>query len=164
MYKVLKFGGTSLRDKDSISAVSRIIKKNSNHKLIVIVSAMGRYPEPYATDTLKELVSWQLSYDEYSRIVSCGETISSVVLSSELRKKNIKAISLSSLQAGLKVRGNRLVDFDKEKVIEYFKKYDVIKMHLSFLDSRGLINTKMYEYYNKATVIIVLFILLEEWI
>ncbi|WP_279155117.1 aspartate kinase [Thomasclavelia cocleata] len=126
MYKVLKFGGTSLRDNDSISAVSRIIKKNSNHKLIVIVSAMGRYPEPYATDTLKELVSWQLSYDEYSRIVSCGETISSVVLSSELRKKNIKAISLSSLQAGLKVRGNRLVDFDKEKVIEYFKKYDVI--------------------------------------
>ena len=86
MYKVLKFGGTSLRDNDSISAVSRIIKKNLNHKLIVIVSAMGRYPEPYATDTLKELVSWQLSYDEYSRIVSCGETISSVVLSSEEKK------------------------------------------------------------------------------
>lgn len=27
MYKVLKFGGTSLRDKDSINAVCKIIKK-----------------------------------------------------------------------------------------------------------------------------------------
>lgn len=126
MYRVLKFGGSSLQDKNTLSSVSEIIKKNSAYKLIVVVSAMGRYPDPYATDSLKELVSWQLSYDEYSRIVSCGETISSVVLSSELKKRNIRAISLSSLQAGLKVRGNRLVDFNKKRVLEYFKKFDVV--------------------------------------
>lgn len=126
MYRVLKFGGTSLRDKKTVSSVIEIIKKNLDHKLIIVVSAMGRYPDPYATDTLKELVSWQLSYDEYSRIVSCGETISSVVLSSELRKRNINAISLSCLQAGLKVRGNRLVDLNKKKITEFLKKYDVV--------------------------------------
>lgn len=126
MYRVLKFGGTSLRDKKTIDSVIEIIKKHLDHKLVIVVSAMGRYPDPYATDTLKELVSWQLSFDEYSRIVSCGETISSVVLSSELKKQDIKAISLSSLQAGLKVKGHRFVDFNKKKVTEYLEKYDVV--------------------------------------
>lgn len=126
MYKVIKFGGTSLRDKKTINAVVDIIKKNEDYKLIVVVSAMGRYPDPYATDTLKDLISLQLSYDEYSRIVSCGETISSVVLSNELKKNKIRAISLSSLQAGLKVRGHKLVDFNKKKVLQLFNQYDVV--------------------------------------
>ncbi|WRK54970.1 hypothetical protein SD457_09125 [Coprobacillaceae bacterium CR2/5/TPMF4] len=45
---------------------------------------MGRYPDPYATDTLKSLVS-QVNSDEYSRLLSCGEIISSIILSNELK-------------------------------------------------------------------------------
>lgn len=125
MIRVLKFGGTALKDEDSINHVSNIIKKNSAYKLIVVVSAMGRYPDIYATETLEKLAT-NVNFDEYSRLLSCGETISSIVLSSYLKTQGINAISLSSLQIGLKTRQNRLVDLNTKAINQYFQKYDVL--------------------------------------
>ena len=55
MIRVLKFGGTALKTNDSIKLVTNVITNNLDHKLLVIVSAMGRYPDAYATDTLNAL-------------------------------------------------------------------------------------------------------------
>lgn len=51
---VQKFGGTSLRNinlnSDFLKHIKNELKKGN--KLVVVVSAMGRYGDPYATDTL----------------------------------------------------------------------------------------------------------------
>ncbi|MFQ9889872.1 MAG: hypothetical protein ACLRWM_05600, partial [Streptococcus sp.] len=100
------------------------IINNLDHKLLVIVSAMGRYPDAYATDTLNAL-ALNANYDEHCRLLSCGEIISSIVLSSNLKSQGINAISLSSMQLNLKVKHNRLVG--RYQVInKYFETYDVI--------------------------------------
>lgn len=50
--KVMKFGGTSLKNEKTRAYVYRHIVKNLiSHKVVVVVSAMGRYPDTYATDT-----------------------------------------------------------------------------------------------------------------
>ena len=67
---------------------------------------MGRYPDAYATDTLNAL-ALNANYDEHCRLLSCGEIISSIVLSSNLKSQGINAISLSSMQLNLKVKHNR---------------------------------------------------------
>lgn len=50
--KVFKFGGASLRDVDNIKNVAAILKKYSDQKLVIIVSAMGK-----TTNALEEVVS-----------------------------------------------------------------------------------------------------------
>lgn len=125
MIRVLKFGGTSLKNQDSIDLVTKIISNHLDDKQLIVVSAMGRYPDAYATDTLKKLVQ-NVNDDEYSRLLSCGEIISSIVLSSALKAKGINVISLSSLQLGLKVKQKRLVDLNTKVINQYFQKYDVI--------------------------------------
>ena len=51
---VMKFGGTSVRNEESrVSAIKHIRKHaESGKQVVVVVSAMGRKGEPYATDTL----------------------------------------------------------------------------------------------------------------
>ena len=51
---VMKFGGTSLRDEDCRAHALEHIKRyhESGERIVVVVSAMGRKGEPYATDTL----------------------------------------------------------------------------------------------------------------
>ncbi len=50
--KVFKFGGASLKSPEGIRNVASIIQSNSNHNLLVVVSAMGK-----TTDMLENLVS-----------------------------------------------------------------------------------------------------------
>ena len=55
---VMKFGGTSLRDEDCRAHAVKHIKRyaESGERIVVVVSAMGRKGEPYATDTLIALL------------------------------------------------------------------------------------------------------------
>ncbi|WP_138414737.1 aspartate kinase [Aquibacillus sediminis] len=103
---VQKFGGTSVKDKSSrqhaINHISQAISEG--YKVVVVVSAMGRYPAPYATDSLLELIEYpegKVSPREQDLLLSCGETISSVVLSHELNRDGISALGLTGAQAGL---------------------------------------------------------------
>ena len=50
---VQKYGGTSLRNLNKDSKVLTNIRKyiNEGHKLVIVVSAIGREGEPYATDS-----------------------------------------------------------------------------------------------------------------
>ncbi|MFD2133182.1 aspartate kinase [Pseudogracilibacillus auburnensis] len=104
---IQKFGGTSVQTKENRKHVIKQIKRalEKDYKLVVVVSALGRNPDPYATDTLLQMVDYptktQNSKRELDMLMSCGETIASVVLSNELQHHHISATALTGAQAGL---------------------------------------------------------------
>src|SRR5690625_3583373 len=103
---IQKFGGTSVQTKENRSYVMKQIKHalDKGYKLVVVVSALGRNPDPYATDTLLKMVDYPTTNNskrELDMLMSCGETIASVVLSNELRQNKILATALTGAQAGL---------------------------------------------------------------
>ncbi|WP_156289115.1 aspartate kinase [Oceanobacillus salinisoli] len=102
---VQKFGGTSVQSKENRQHVIKHIKNAlmKDYKLVVVVSALGRKPDPYATDTLLSLVNFPANKNsnrELDLLMSCGEIISSVVLSNELQDQHIAATALTGAQAG----------------------------------------------------------------
>lgn len=125
MVKIIKFGGTSLKDKESRRKVIDIISREKE-KLIVVVSAMGRYPDAYATKTLEGLISTKVTIEESNRIVSIGEIISSVILSNELQEENHKVISISSYQASIRVKDKKIIGINKSYIESLFIEHDVV--------------------------------------
>ena len=103
---VQKFGGTSVSTAErrlmAINKIKDCVK--SGYKPVIVVSAMGRKGEPYATDTLLSLIK-----DEFKKnnklaadlLMSCGEIISSVVFASELDAEGYKAVPMTGGQAGI---------------------------------------------------------------
>lgn len=100
--ELLKFGGTSLASRDARANVVEIIQQVSREaKVVVVVSAMGRYDDAYATDTLASLISDFVSSQEKDRLLSIGEIISSIVLCDELKARGLLATSLSVQKTGI---------------------------------------------------------------
>jgi len=103
---VQKFGGTSVAKQENREmAVQKIINSyKSGFKTVVVVSAMGRRGEPYATDTLIDLLQ-DINKDTHPRemdlIMSIGEIISSAVMANTLRSKGYDAIAVTGWQAGI---------------------------------------------------------------
>jgi aspartate kinase len=103
---VQKFGGTSLRDDEIRSKAIQQIKKakEDGYRVVVVVSAMGRKGEPYATDTLLDMMKQNgklLSARERDLLLSCGEMISSSLLTSILIDQGIPAVAFTGKQAGI---------------------------------------------------------------
>lgn len=89
---VMKFGGSSVATAESRAAAIGHVKKElqQGNQPVVVVSAMGRRGDPYATDTLLSLV--QGSDPMMKDLVSsCGETISACVFADELIRNGIPA-------------------------------------------------------------------------
>ena len=108
---VQKFGGTSVsteeRRKQVIKKISKAIE--SGLKPVVVVSAMGRAGEPYATDTLLSLVDDNFKENNKAAqdlLMCCGEIISSVVMCNDLYKHGITAVPLTGGQAGIITNSN----------------------------------------------------------
>ncbi len=132
---VQKFGGTSVQSEETRNHVIQHIKNSlmNNYKLVVVVSALGRKPAPYATDTLLELVDFPKNYNsnrELDLLMSCGETIASVVLSNELQKHHINAGALTGAQAGFITNDDfteaKIKEVKPDHLLEAFKQHDVI--------------------------------------
>ncbi|MEA4826403.1 MAG: aspartate kinase [Clostridium sp.] len=108
---IQKFGGTSVSTYERRKfVIKKILKaKEAGYYPVVVVSAMGRKGEPYATDTLLSLMSQsfknanQLAVD---LLMSCGEIISSVVMCNDLYSEKINAVPLTGGQAGIKTDNN----------------------------------------------------------
>lgn len=103
---IQKFGGTSVSTHERrllvIKKISSALKEG--YHPVVVVSAMGRKGEPYATDTLLSLISDTFKDKNPSAVdllLSCGETLSTVVMSDELGNAGIKAAPLTGGQAGI---------------------------------------------------------------
>lgn len=129
--KILKFGGTSLRSEATRKyAYRHILDEVASHKLIVVVSAMGRYPDSYATDTLLALGSEQLSKEERAKLVSIGEQLAAIKVCSELLEMGVKAFSLSFQDSGIRTDNNyeyaKVIKLDNKEIKTKLNEYDVI--------------------------------------
>ena len=103
---VQKFGGTSLA-----TAINRqhIVKKICNaidegFQPVVVVSAMGRGGEPYATDTLIDVLRKPnplVARRELDMMMCCGEFISAAVMTSILQAAGLDAVLFTGGQAGI---------------------------------------------------------------
>ncbi|HAC0645636.1 TPA_asm: aspartate kinase [Listeria monocytogenes] len=103
---VQKFGGTSVQNEKSRLMAFNHIKQvlNEGYKVVVVVSAIGRYGDPYATDTLLELIgakNTKLTAREQDTLLSVGETISASVFTNMLKEADIKVEAFSGGQAGI---------------------------------------------------------------
>ncbi|NEU29319.1 aspartate kinase [bacterium LRH843] len=114
---VQKFGGTSVRNNENRLKAAKHVKKavDDGYKVVVVVSAMGRKGDPYATDTLLSLIDAKSqSKRDQDLLVSCGEIISSVVFSNVLNGLNVSSAPLTGAQAGFLTND----DFTNAKITE----------------------------------------------
>ena len=103
---VMKFGGSSVRSEKSRGQVIKHIRTHAESfkKLVVIVSAMGRKGEPYATDTLIALLKdlgEPVNPAELDEVMSIGETLSSAFFSHLLSQNGLPAEAFTGRQAGI---------------------------------------------------------------
>lgn len=105
---VMKFGGTSVGTPAGRSAIAARVTAalESDVAPVVVVSAMGRSGDPYATDTLLSLLDG-LPADARERdlMASIGEVISAVVVAHELRGAGIEARAMTGADAGIATDG-----------------------------------------------------------
>jgi aspartate kinase len=101
---VQKFGGTSLSTAANRErAVEWVLSARADgYQPVVVVSAMGREGDPYATDTLLGLVRGEaVDPRERDLLMSCGEIISAVIFSARLKAHGVPALALTGGQAGI---------------------------------------------------------------
>lgn len=148
---VQKFGGTSVATSDNRTMVAQKIiqAKNLGYGMVVVVSAMGRKGDPYATDTLIDLVK-STNNDEDLReldiIMSCGEIISGVLLSTILKKMGYPSCFLTGAQAGIitdSSYGNAsIIRIEPDLIIEKLKEnYIVVVAGFQGISEKGELTT-----------------------
>lgn len=102
---VQKFGGTSLQTADARRRVAEWVQSalDRGDQPVVVVSAMGRRGDPYATDTLLDLLaeSGPVEPRERDLLVSTGEIVSAVVMTAELRRHGVPAGALTGTEIGI---------------------------------------------------------------
>ncbi|WKV09079.1 aspartate kinase [Thermoanaerobacterium sp. CMT5567-10] len=103
---VQKFGGTSVstaeRRNMAVSKVGDAIEQG--FMPVVVVSAIGRSGDPYATDTLinfAKSIYKDMPKRELDILMSCGEIISSVIFANTLMSKGYKSKVFTGGQAGI---------------------------------------------------------------
>ncbi|SFP12384.1 aspartate kinase [Salibacterium halotolerans] len=132
---VQKFGGTSVQDEQTRSAAAAHVKRasESGSKVVVVVSAIGRKGSPYATDTLAGLIQNEHSpapAREQDLLLSCGEVISAVVFSEQLRAAGVESMAFTGGQAGIRTNnafGDAVIeDVQTSFLEEAFEHVDVV--------------------------------------
>lgn len=103
---IQKFGGTSVATPESRIQIVKKVKKaiEEGFRPVVVVSAIGRRGAPYATDTLIDFVTeqaGQMTPHSYDLLLSCGEIISAVTMTTLLEAEGIKAKAFTGGQAGI---------------------------------------------------------------
>lgn len=123
--QIIKFGGTATGSEKGKEAIAEILL-SAPKPVIAVISAMGRFPSPYATRTLESLVSPNvLSRKEIDRVRSCGELIAEGNLVSYLRERNINAYGLSLQELGLFYLEKKY-QFCHSNLLKLLEKYDIL--------------------------------------
>ncbi len=148
---VQKYGGTCVSSPEKRMLVLERVKEalDEGYNVVVVVSAMGRSGEPYATDTLKSLALEthpDISLRELDLIMSCGEVISSVVMAAYLSENGIKSRACTGSQAGFLTNGcyseAEVVDCQPAKLREVLNENFVpVVAGFQGVDAHGEINT-----------------------
>lgn len=103
---VQKFGGTSVSTAERRNmAVSKVVDAiEQGFMPVVVVSAIGRSGDPYATDTLinfAKSIYKDMPKRELDILMSCGEIISSVIFANTLMSRGYKSKVFTGGQAGI---------------------------------------------------------------
>lgn len=123
---VQKFGGSSLANTTGREQAVRKIKEIilQGYQPVVVVSAMGRQGQPYATDTLINLakqVYTDVNPRELDLLMSVGEVISTVILSQTMVKNGLDPVALTGAQAGIVTDENfgetRIIKIDTKRIL-----------------------------------------------
>lgn len=131
---VQKFGGTSVstpeRRAEAIGHVRRA--REAGYQVAIVVSAMGRRGEPYATDTLLDLLRSDrgpVHPRDYDMVFACGELISTVLMAHLLKRKGIPAVGLSGAQAGIYTNGRHteadILEIDSTRMLAHLARGEV---------------------------------------
>lgn len=125
--KIKKYGGSSLKDIDAIKKVALNIKNDSDKQIVVVSAPLG-----FTNDILSKtkLLSEIHAGRELDQIIVTGEIINAGMLAIALKELGVNAISLNAFQAGILASNifgdGRIVSIDKDKILNYFKEYDVV--------------------------------------
>lgn len=126
-FLIQKFGGTSLVTQELRELVANkiIAAANEGFSPVVVVSAMGREGEPYATDTLLNFVlsiCRDMPSREMDLLMSCGEIISGVAMVNTLQHMGHPAVLLTGEQAGIITDDNyndaRIIRVEPKKITQ----------------------------------------------
>lgn len=132
---VQKFGGTSVQNEKGRAHARKHIQKavSDGYKCVVVVSAMGRFGDSYATDTLLSLIGAKqtlVSKREQDLLMACGENISAVVFSQFLNQNGIHAEAFTGGQAGIQTNDvytdARVTALHPERINEALERLDAV--------------------------------------
>ncbi|MFB0518630.1 MAG: aspartate kinase [Acidobacteriota bacterium] len=132
---VQKFGGTSLKDSHTrdLTLGHILLTVKEGKGVVVVVSAMGRKPSPYATDTLIELLKAAgepASPRELDLMVSCGEIISTALMAHSLSSRGCPAVGLTGGQAGIITDGKygqaEITEINSELILRHLREGKVV--------------------------------------
>jgi len=111
---VQKFGGTSVATAGRRSRAIEHVRqaRDAGHQVAIVVSAMGRRGDPYATDTLLDLLredgAGPVDGRDYDLMFTCGEAIAVAVVSHALKRAGIDAVGLTAAQARIYTDGHHV--------------------------------------------------------
>lgn len=130
---VQKFGGIAMQSEEMRANSMNHIKRGIEQcgKIVVVVSAIGRMGDPYATDSLLNLSDALPLADEASDLIaSCGELIAVSVMAAELQQFGIPNKILHGKQAGILTTGKygdaAIRSIDTASILNFFKTVDCI--------------------------------------
>lgn len=132
---VQKFGGSSLSTQEKrLQAAHKVISaQKEGYAIVVVVSAMGRTGDPYATDTLINLaksINNDINLREKDLLLNCGEIISAVVLCQVFSKMGHEATVLTGAQAGIITDSSfteaKILKVNPDKIINNLKNNKIV--------------------------------------
>ncbi len=107
-FLVQKFGGRSVGTAEARQlAAERVAEALAEgYCPVVVVSAIGRMGDPYATDTLLAQLAavspdTPASPRERDLLMACGEILSTAIMAQTLKTRGIRAVALTGGQAGI---------------------------------------------------------------
>jgi len=135
MSKVLKFGGSSLSEKEKILKAAHLIKEHykEDKKIIVVVSAMGTDTDELmrrAKFMLQEKTVTESKEREIDMLLSTGERVSASLLALALQNIAVDSVSLTGSQMGIEVYGPhtaaRISNIKATRLDAYWKQGKVV--------------------------------------
>ena len=148
---VQKYGGTSVSTPEKRKLIVKRVQEavEEGFKVVLVVSAMGRNGDYYATDTLRSLALQEysdISLRELDLIMSCGELISAVVVAAVLSNNGIPSRAVTGAQAGFLTDGRyseaEVLDCRPTGIVELLQRNEVpVVTGFQGSDPMGEINT-----------------------
>lgn len=149
---VMKFGGTSVATPEARQQIVEKVRESRRrgNSPVVVVSAMGRAPSPYATDSLIGLVGEfpkaAGSPAELDQLMALGETMSAIVMAHTFRSHEIPSRSFDGGQAGIEASDDyadgRVVYIDPQPLYAYLQTGGVpVVTGFQGVNSQGMVTT-----------------------